>query len=106
MSSQPPNTGHMVFLVNKQGCIFSLNPAFDNRRIFWRRRENITREVLYAVFYALCIGPDEEQQEVEAHHTVVFGDGDTIKVQNKVRTKTPQTCPSQTFPSSVTFLDC
>lgn len=37
--------------------------------------------------YASFKGPDEEQRKVEAHHTVVFGDGDAIKVQNKVRTK-------------------
>lgn len=30
------------------------------------------------------IGPEEEQQEVEAHHTVLFGDGDVVSVQNKV----------------------
>ncbi|TKS69646.1 Pirin [Collichthys lucidus] len=28
-------------------------------------------------------GPDEEQQMVEPHHTVVFGDGDCVKFQNK-----------------------
>lgn len=30
------------------------------------------------------IGPEEEEQEVEAHHTILFGDGDCVKVQNKV----------------------
>lgn len=30
------------------------------------------------------IGPEEEQQEIEAHHTILFGDGDCVKVQNKV----------------------
>lgn len=30
-------------------------------------------------------GPDEEQQQVEPHHTVVFGDGDCVKFENKVR---------------------
>lgn len=29
-------------------------------------------------------GPDQEQQKVEAHHTVVFGDGDCVQVQNEV----------------------
>lgn len=29
------------------------------------------------------IGPEEEQK-VEAHHTILFGDGDCVKVQNKV----------------------
>ncbi|CAJ1049472.1 pirin isoform X1 [Xyrichtys novacula] len=28
-------------------------------------------------------GPDEEQQKIEPHHTVVFGDGDCIKLENK-----------------------
>ncbi|XP_067441618.1 pirin isoform X2 [Thunnus thynnus] len=28
-------------------------------------------------------GPDQEQQKVEPHHTVVFGDGDCVKVENK-----------------------
>ncbi|XP_041794619.1 pirin isoform X2 [Chelmon rostratus] len=28
-------------------------------------------------------GPDQEQQKVEPHHTVVFGDGDCVRVQNK-----------------------
>eukprot|EP00064_Thunnus_orientalis_P003002 superscaffoldBa00000235_g3010 len=27
--------------------------------------------------------PDQEQQKVEPHHTVVFGDGDCVKVENK-----------------------
>lgn len=30
-------------------------------------------------------GPDQEQQKVEPHHTVVFGDGDGVKFENKVR---------------------
>lgn len=30
-------------------------------------------------------GPDQEQQKVEPHHTVVFGDGDCVKFENKVR---------------------
>lgn len=30
------------------------------------------------------IGPEEDEQEVEAHHTILFGDGDCVKVQNKV----------------------
>lgn len=50
---------------------------------------------------ALFTGPDEEQQNVEAHHTVVFGDGDTIKVQNKVRRKTLKNLPSSNFPVNV-----
>ncbi|XP_034412871.1 pirin isoform X2 [Cyclopterus lumpus] len=28
-------------------------------------------------------GPDEEQQKAEPHHTVVLGDGDCVKVENK-----------------------
>lgn len=30
------------------------------------------------------IGPEEEEQEVEAHHTILLGDGDCVKIQNKV----------------------
>lgn len=30
-------------------------------------------------------GPDQEQQKVEPHHTVVLGDGDCVKFENKVR---------------------
>lgn len=30
------------------------------------------------------IGPEEKEQEVEAHYTILFGDGDCVKVQNKV----------------------
>lgn len=29
------------------------------------------------------IGPEEEEREVEAHHTVLFGDGDGVSVHNK-----------------------
>uniref|UniRef100_A0A3B3Z5R8 Pirin n=1 Tax=Poecilia mexicana TaxID=48701 RepID=A0A3B3Z5R8_9TELE len=28
-------------------------------------------------------GPDQEQQPVESHHTVVFGDGDCVRFENK-----------------------
>lgn len=52
--------------------------------------------------YASFKGLDEEQQKVEAHHTVVFGDGDAIKVQNKVRKKR-KTSHCQTSLSSFTF---
>lgn len=30
------------------------------------------------------IGPEADQQEIEAHHTVLFGGGDSARVQNKV----------------------
>lgn len=30
-----------------------------------------------------AIGPEEDQQKVEAHHTVLFADGDSVRVQNK-----------------------
>lgn len=38
---------------------------------------------IYTLSGSIYVGLDEEQQKVEAHHTVVFGDGDAIKVQNK-----------------------
>ncbi|KAK5609347.1 hypothetical protein CRENBAI_011326 [Crenichthys baileyi] len=28
-------------------------------------------------------GPDKDQQQVEPHHTVVFGDGDCVRFKNK-----------------------
>lgn len=36
------------------------------------------------VHFSCFEGPDEEQQKVEPHHIVVFGDGDCVKFQNKV----------------------
>lgn len=44
-------------------------------------------------------GPDEEQQKVEPHHTVVFGDGDCVKFQNKVSSLEP----TQTFSDKTPF---
>ncbi|CAN9507188.1 unnamed protein product [Ophioblennius macclurei] len=38
---------------------------------------------IYTLSGSLHVGPDEEQQNVEPHHTVVFGDGDCVKVENK-----------------------
>ncbi|KAK5874188.1 hypothetical protein PBY51_019160 [Eleginops maclovinus] len=38
---------------------------------------------IYTLSGSVHVGPDEEQQKVEPHHTVVFGDGDCVKVQNK-----------------------
>ncbi|KAG7231658.1 hypothetical protein INR49_004194 [Caranx melampygus] len=38
---------------------------------------------IYTLSGSIHVGPDEEQQKVEAHHTVVFGDGDGVKVENK-----------------------
>ncbi|XP_019897955.1 pirin isoform X2 [Esox lucius] len=40
---------------------------------------------IYTLAGSVHFGPDEEQQEVMPHHTVVFGDGDGVKVENKVR---------------------
>lgn len=31
------------------------------------------------------LGPDDDQKKVEPHHTVVFDDGEYIKVENKVK---------------------
>lgn len=42
------------------------------------RKNKICSHKLY------IIGPEEEQQEIGAHHTILFGDGDCVKVQNKV----------------------
>ncbi|XP_070689228.1 pirin isoform X1 [Pempheris klunzingeri] len=39
---------------------------------------------IYTLSGSIHVGPDQEQQKVEPHHTVVFGDGDCIKVENKV----------------------
>ncbi|XP_068586704.1 pirin [Cebidichthys violaceus] len=38
---------------------------------------------IYTLSGSVHVGPDEEQQKVEPHHTVVFGDGDCIKAENK-----------------------
>ncbi|KAL1021767.1 hypothetical protein UPYG_G00017710 [Umbra pygmaea] len=38
---------------------------------------------IYTLAGSVHIGPDDEQQEVTPHHTVVFGDGDGVKVENK-----------------------
>ncbi|KAK1890719.1 Pirin [Dissostichus eleginoides] len=38
---------------------------------------------IYTLSGSIHVGPDEEQQKVEPHHTVVFADGDCVKVQNK-----------------------
>ncbi|XP_029950063.1 pirin [Salarias fasciatus] len=38
---------------------------------------------IYTLSGTVHVGPDEEQQHVEPHHTVVFGDGDCVKVENK-----------------------
>ncbi|XP_022604975.1 pirin isoform X2 [Seriola dumerili] len=34
---------------------------------------------IYTLSGSIHVGPDQEQQRVEAHHTVVFGDGDCVK---------------------------
>lgn len=38
---------------------------------------------IYTLSGSVHVGPDEEQQKVEPHHTVVFGDGDCVKAENK-----------------------
>ncbi|XP_031584735.1 pirin isoform X1 [Oreochromis aureus] len=38
---------------------------------------------IYTLSGSTHVGPDEEQQQVEPHHTVVFGDGDCVKFENK-----------------------
>ncbi|XP_053722372.1 pirin isoform X1 [Synchiropus splendidus] len=38
---------------------------------------------LYTLAGCVHVGPDEEQRRVEAHHTVVLGDGDCVKLENK-----------------------
>ncbi|XP_029354352.1 pirin [Echeneis naucrates] len=37
---------------------------------------------------SIYVGPDQKQQKVEPPHTVVFGDGDSVKIQNNVRNRT------------------
>ncbi|KAM8894169.1 pirin isoform 2-T3 [Spinachia spinachia] len=38
---------------------------------------------IYTLSGAIHAGPDEERQKVEPHHTVVFGNGGCVKVENK-----------------------
>ncbi|XP_061526759.1 pirin isoform X2 [Phycodurus eques] len=38
---------------------------------------------IYTLSGTIHVGPDEEQQKVEPHHTVVFGDGDCVRFVNK-----------------------
>ncbi|XP_019935173.1 pirin [Paralichthys olivaceus] len=38
---------------------------------------------IYTLSGSINVGPDQERQEVASHHTVVFGDGDLVKVENK-----------------------
>ncbi|KAG8001287.1 Pirin, partial [Nibea albiflora] len=44
---------------------------------------------IYTLSGSIDVGPDEEQQKIEPHHTVVFGDGDCVKFQNKVLSVIP-----------------
>lgn len=47
----------------------------------------IKNNLFNSVVSVLCfylLGPEEDQKKVEPHHTVVFEDGDCIKVENKV----------------------
>ncbi|XP_047435682.1 pirin [Mugil cephalus] len=38
---------------------------------------------IYTLSGSVHTGPEQEQQQVEPHHTVVFGDGDSVRVENK-----------------------
>uniref|UniRef100_A0A087YFU4 Pirin n=3 Tax=Poecilia TaxID=8080 RepID=A0A087YFU4_POEFO len=38
---------------------------------------------IYTLSGTIHVGPDQEQQPVESHHTVVFGDGDCVRFENK-----------------------
>ncbi|KAK2853829.1 hypothetical protein Q5P01_006490 [Channa striata] len=38
---------------------------------------------IYTLSGSIYLGPDQEQQKVDPHHTVVFGDGDCVKFENK-----------------------
>uniref|UniRef100_A0A8C5DCA1 Pirin n=1 Tax=Gouania willdenowi TaxID=441366 RepID=A0A8C5DCA1_GOUWI len=39
---------------------------------------------IYTLSGFVHVGPNEEQQRIEPHHTVVLGDGDSVRVENKV----------------------
>ncbi|XP_017295405.1 pirin isoform X1 [Kryptolebias marmoratus] len=51
---------------------------------------------IYTLSGSVHVGPDQQQQQVEPHHTVVFGDGDSVRFENKVRsfTRCLKTLPS------------
>ncbi|XP_028331205.1 pirin [Gouania willdenowi] len=38
---------------------------------------------IYTLSGFVHVGPNEEQQRIEPHHTVVLGDGDSVRVENK-----------------------
>ncbi|XP_017295409.1 pirin isoform X2 [Kryptolebias marmoratus] len=38
---------------------------------------------IYTLSGSVHVGPDQQQQQVEPHHTVVFGDGDSVRFENK-----------------------
>ncbi|KAM9826360.1 pirin [Syngnathus typhle] len=38
---------------------------------------------IYTLSGTIHVGPDEEQDKVEPHHTVVLGDGDSVRFENK-----------------------
>ncbi|XP_012675161.2 pirin isoform X1 [Clupea harengus] len=38
---------------------------------------------IYTLSGNVCVGPPEDQQQIEPHHTVVLEDGDFIRVENK-----------------------
>lgn len=38
---------------------------------------------IYTLFGSVCVGPSEDQQQIEPHHAVVLEDGDVVQVENK-----------------------
>ncbi|XP_077374338.1 pirin isoform X2 [Festucalex cinctus] len=38
---------------------------------------------IYTLSGTIHVGPEEKHQKVEPHHTVVFGDGDSVRFENK-----------------------
>ncbi|XP_051528855.1 pirin [Myxocyprinus asiaticus] len=38
---------------------------------------------IYTIVGSLCTGPDDDPRTIEPHHTVVFEDGECIRVENK-----------------------
>ncbi|XP_006639188.3 pirin isoform X1 [Lepisosteus oculatus] len=38
---------------------------------------------IYTLSGNIHVGPDDDQKKIEPHYTVVFGDGDTVQVENK-----------------------
>lgn len=47
--------------------------------------QNHLFKCMVSVLYVYLLGPDDDQKKVEPHYTVVFEDGDCIKLENKVQ---------------------